>query len=47
MAVVGVDLGSQSTKAVILEGDEIVGGASLATGESAEAEARMAVKEAL
>ena len=47
MAVVGVDLGSQSTKAVILEGDEIVGGASLATGESAETEAKMAVQEAL
>jgi (R)-2-hydroxyacyl-CoA dehydratese activating ATPase len=47
MAVVGIDLGSQSTKAVILEGDEILGGASLATGESAETEARMAVQEAL
>ncbi len=47
MAVVGVDLGSQSTKAVILEGDEIVGGASMQTGESAEVEARMAVQEAL
>jgi predicted CoA-substrate-specific enzyme activase len=47
MAVVGVDLGSQSTKAVILEGDEIVGGASMQTGESAETEARMAVQEAL
>jgi len=47
MAVVGVDLGSQSTKVVILEGDEIVGGASLQTGESAETEARMAVQEAL
>ena len=47
MAVVGVDLGSQSTKAVILEGDEIVGGASMATGESAETEAKMAVLEAL
>jgi len=47
MAVVGVDLGSQSTKVVILEGDEILGGASLATGESAEDEARMAVLEAL
>jgi predicted CoA-substrate-specific enzyme activase len=47
MAVVGIDLGSQSTKAVILEGDEIVGGASLSTGESAEDEARMAVQEAL
>ena len=29
MAVVGIDLGSQSTKVVIVEGDEIVGGASL------------------
>jgi (R)-2-hydroxyacyl-CoA dehydratese activating ATPase len=47
MAVVGIDLGSQSTKAVILKGDEILGGASLATGESAETEARMAVQEAL
>jgi predicted CoA-substrate-specific enzyme activase len=47
MAVVGIDLGSQHTKAVILDGDEIVGGASLSTGETAETEARMAVKEAL
>ena len=47
MAVIGIDLGSQSTKVVILEGDEIVGGASLHTGESAETEARMAVQEAL
>lgn len=47
MAVVGIDLGSQSTKAVILEGDEILGGASMQTGESAETEARMAVQEAL
>jgi (R)-2-hydroxyacyl-CoA dehydratese activating ATPase len=47
MAAVGVDLGSQSTKAVILQGDEILGGASLSTGESAETEARMAVQEAL
>lgn len=47
MAVVGIDLGSQSTKAVILEGDKILGGASLQTGESAETEARMAVQEAL
>jgi predicted CoA-substrate-specific enzyme activase len=47
MAVVGVDLGSQSTKVVILQGDEILGGASLQTGESAETEARMAVQEAL
>jgi predicted CoA-substrate-specific enzyme activase len=47
MAVVGIDLGSQNTKAVILEGDEILGGASLDTGESAETEARMVVQEAL
>jgi (R)-2-hydroxyacyl-CoA dehydratese activating ATPase len=47
MAVVGIDLGSQSTKVVILDGDVIVGGASLQTGESAEAEARMTVQEAL
>ncbi len=47
MAVVGIDLGSQHTKAVILEGDRILGGASLQTGESAETEARMAVQEAL
>lgn len=47
MAVVGIDLGSQNTKAVILEGDEIIGGASLSTGESAETEARMSVQEAL
>ena len=32
---------------VILEGDVILGGASLQTGESAETEARMAVQEAL
>jgi predicted CoA-substrate-specific enzyme activase len=47
VAVVGIDLGSQHTKAVILEGDEILGGSSLSTGESAETEARMAVLEAL
>jgi (R)-2-hydroxyacyl-CoA dehydratese activating ATPase len=47
MAVIGIDLGSQSTKVVIVEGDTIVGGASLQTGESAETEARMAVQEAL
>jgi (R)-2-hydroxyacyl-CoA dehydratese activating ATPase len=47
MPVIGIDLGSQSTKVVILEGDKIVGGASLQTGESAETEARMTVQEAL
>jgi (R)-2-hydroxyacyl-CoA dehydratese activating ATPase len=47
MAVVGIDLGSQNTKVVILKGEEILGGASLETGESAETEARLAVQEAL
>jgi predicted CoA-substrate-specific enzyme activase len=47
MAVLGIDLGSQHTKAVILDGDVILGGASLQTGESAETEARMTVQEAL
>jgi activator of 2-hydroxyglutaryl-CoA dehydratase len=47
MAVVGIDLGTQSTKVVILEGAAILGGASLSTGESAETAARMAVQEAL
>ena len=47
MAVIGIDLGSQHTKAVILDGDEIVGGASLSTGETAETEARLAAQEAL
>ena len=47
MAVIGIDLGSQSTKVVILEGDKILGGASLSTGESAENEARATVQEAL
>ena len=32
MAVVGIDLGTQSTKVVILEGDAILGGASLRPG---------------
>ena len=45
--MVGIDLGSQNTKPVILEGDEILGVASLETGESAETEARMAVQEVL
>ncbi len=47
MAFLGIDLGSQSTKVVIVEGDQIVGGASLSTGESAETEARLTVDEAL
>jgi activator of 2-hydroxyglutaryl-CoA dehydratase len=32
MAVVEIDLGSQSTKVVIVKGDAVVGGASLQTG---------------
>jgi activator of 2-hydroxyglutaryl-CoA dehydratase len=41
MAVVGIDLGSKSTKAVILEGDEIVGavGAALFALDRARKEA--------
>lgn len=47
MAVVGIDVGSQSTKVVIVDDGEIIGGVSLQTGESAETEARMAILEAL
>lgn len=47
MLVAGIDLGSQHTKAVIMEDDVILGFASLQTGESAETEARMALLEAL
>ena len=47
MAVAGIDLGSQSTKAVILDGDRILAAVTLQTGESAEAEARQAMERAL
>jgi predicted CoA-substrate-specific enzyme activase len=47
MAVVGIDLGSQSTKVVILEADRILAAVILKTGESGESEARQAMEEAL
>jgi len=47
MAVAGIDVGSQSTKVVILEGDRILAAATLQTGESGESEARRAMEEAL
>jgi predicted CoA-substrate-specific enzyme activase len=47
MAFAGIDLGSQSTKVVILEGDRILAAVTLKTGESAESEAREAMEEAL
>jgi (R)-2-hydroxyacyl-CoA dehydratese activating ATPase len=47
MAVAGIDMGSQFTKVVILEGDQILAGVTLRTGESGESEARQAMDEAL
>ena len=47
MAVAGIDMGSQSTKVVILEGDRILAAVILRTGESGESEARRAMDEAL
>jgi predicted CoA-substrate-specific enzyme activase len=47
MAVAGIDVGSQSTKVVILEDDRILAGVILNTGESGESEARQALDEAL
>jgi predicted CoA-substrate-specific enzyme activase len=47
MAVAGIDMGSQSTKVVILEGDRILAAVTLTTGDSGEAEARQAMEEAL
>jgi predicted CoA-substrate-specific enzyme activase len=47
MAVAGIDIGSQSTKVVILEGDRILAAVILKTGESGESEARRAMEEAL
>jgi activator of 2-hydroxyglutaryl-CoA dehydratase len=46
-AVAGIDVGPQSTKVVILEGDRILAAVSLKTGESGENEARQAMDEAL
>jgi (R)-2-hydroxyacyl-CoA dehydratese activating ATPase len=47
MAVAGIDMGSQSTKVVILEGDRILSAVTLKTGESGESEARHAMEDAL
>jgi len=47
MAVAGIDVGSQSTKVVILEGDRILAAVTLKTGESGESDARQAMEEAL
>jgi predicted CoA-substrate-specific enzyme activase len=47
MAAAGIDVGSQSTKVVILEGDRIVAAVTLTTGDSGESEARQAMEEAL
>jgi predicted CoA-substrate-specific enzyme activase len=47
MAVAGIDMGSQSTKVVILAGDRILAAVTLRTGESGESEARQAMEDAL
>ena len=47
MAVAGIDMGSQSTKVVILEGERILAAVTLKTGESAKTEAHYAMDEAL
>jgi predicted CoA-substrate-specific enzyme activase len=47
MAVAGIDMGSQSTKVVILEGDHILAAVTLRTGDSGDSEARQAIDDAL
>jgi len=47
MAVAGIDMGSQSTKVVILEGKRILATVTLQTGESGETEGRQAMEQAL
>jgi predicted CoA-substrate-specific enzyme activase len=47
MAVAGIDMGSQTTKVVILEADCILASVTLQTGASAESEARQALEQAL
>jgi len=47
MAVAGIDVGSQSTKVVIWDGDRILAAMTLKTGASGEREARQATEEAL
>jgi activator of 2-hydroxyglutaryl-CoA dehydratase len=47
MATAGIDMGAQSTKVVILEGDRVLAAVTLQTGESGESETRQAMDEAL
>jgi predicted CoA-substrate-specific enzyme activase len=47
MTVAGIDVGSQSTKVVILEGGRILAAVTVQTRESSESEARHAMEEAL
>ncbi len=47
MKALGVDIGSLTTKAVILDGDRIIASSVTATGDEAEQSARSAVAEAL
>jgi predicted CoA-substrate-specific enzyme activase len=47
MAVAGIDMGAQSTRVVILEGDRVLAAATLQTGESGASEARQAMEAAL
>jgi benzoyl-CoA reductase subunit D len=47
MAVAGIDMGSQSTKVVLLEGDRLLATVIVETGESAANEVRRAMDEAL
>jgi predicted CoA-substrate-specific enzyme activase len=47
MAVAGIDMGSQSTKVVILEGDRVLAAVTLHFGESGDSKARLAIEEAL
>jgi len=47
MAVAGIDVGSMTTKTVVLEGDKILGKFVMVSAETAEAGARRALEEAL
>jgi predicted CoA-substrate-specific enzyme activase len=47
MAVAGIDVGSQSTKVVMLEGDRILAAVTVKSGEAAETEVRQAMAQAL
>jgi predicted CoA-substrate-specific enzyme activase len=47
LAVAGIDMGSQLTKVVILEGNRILAAVTLKTGESGENEARQSMAEVL